>query len=322
MRRALLALALAFLSGCAVQTAALQAAPPSDLPRSVELGATPFFPQTDYQCGPAALATALGAVGVMATPALLGEQVFLPARAGSLQAEMLGGARRQGVVATVIPGSLHAVLREVAAGHVVVVLQNLGLSFAPRWHYAVVVGYDLEKRVVILRSGPEPRQQLSLSTFEYTWARSGHWAILTLQSDQIPATATEENFLNAALALEQTRQVAAALRAYKSATQRWPDSFAAHIGLGNTAYQLGDFAVAAAAFREATRLQPAAAIAHNNLADTLLRQNQLDDALTHAQIAVTVGGDREPAFAQTLAEIQAQISLRRNQSQPISKPGH
>jgi len=189
MRRALLTLALACVSGCAVQTAALQAAPPSGLPRSAELGATPFFAQTEYQCGPAALATALGAVGLSASPVTLGEQVFLPARGGSLQAEMLAGARRQGAVATVIPGQLEAVLRELAAGHVVVVLQNLGLSFAPLWHYAVVVGYDLNAGDMLLRSGTTQRATMALRTFEHTWARSGFWAFVALPPGRWPVTA-------------------------------------------------------------------------------------------------------------------------------------
>ena len=52
----------ALLQGCAVlvpQTAALRDKWPAALPEEVELTAAPFFPQRDYQCGPAALATAL-----------------------------------------------------------------------------------------------------------------------------------------------------------------------------------------------------------------------------------------------------------------------
>jgi hypothetical protein len=38
---------------------------------------------------------------------------------------------------------------EVAAGHPVIVLQNIGLSWYLVWHYAVVVGYDLHEGTVI-----------------------------------------------------------------------------------------------------------------------------------------------------------------------------
>src|SRR5207237_574398 len=91
-RAALFVLGLALLSGCAVQTRALREHPPADLSPTAELAATPFFPQTDYQCGPAALATALAAAGFAADPTQLGEEVFLPARTGTLQVEMIAGA--------------------------------------------------------------------------------------------------------------------------------------------------------------------------------------------------------------------------------------
>ncbi len=285
IRRALLALALAVLSGCAVQTAALLAAPPGGLPRSAELGATPFFPQTDHQCGPAALATALGAVGVSASPAALGEQVFLPARAGSLQAEMLAGARRHGVVATVIPGNLGAVLREVAAGHVVVVLQNLGLGFAPRWHYAVVVGYDLEAHEVLLRSGTTRRDTMLLRTFEHTWARSGFWAFVALPPGEWPLTAQGDAVAEAAIGFERSATPAQALHAYDSALKRWPQSLTLAIGLGNAAHANGDKRRAADVFRAAAE-QHGSAAAWVNLATVLLELGDRDAATAAAQQAV------------------------------------
>ena len=88
------ALAVLWLSGCATpmrtQDAAFQG-----LPVRTELTATPFFPQEAHQCGPASLATALAAAGYPADLGKLGQQVYLPGREGSLQAEMLAGARRQ-----------------------------------------------------------------------------------------------------------------------------------------------------------------------------------------------------------------------------------
>jgi hypothetical protein len=50
---AVLALLLALLAGCAVQTETLRRAPPAGLVPKVELSATPFFAQTEYHCGPA-----------------------------------------------------------------------------------------------------------------------------------------------------------------------------------------------------------------------------------------------------------------------------
>ena len=54
-------LAALLLSGCAVNPALRIA---DEVTGTVVLGDVPFHPQTDYQCGPAALATILGASGV------------------------------------------------------------------------------------------------------------------------------------------------------------------------------------------------------------------------------------------------------------------
>jgi len=88
------------LAGCATpQLQALLGSDPSGIPQRAEIGAVPFYPQDDYQCGPAALAMVLGAGGKAIEPEALRPQVYLPDRHGSLQVEMLAAARRNGFVA-------------------------------------------------------------------------------------------------------------------------------------------------------------------------------------------------------------------------------
>src|SRR4029077_16897602 len=89
------------------------------------------------------------------------------------------------------------VLREVASGTPVVVLQNMLVSWYPLWHYAVVVGYDLDNLKLILRSGTNARQVLPLWYFEHTWKSSGHWAMVAVRPDHMPATATEIGYASA-----------------------------------------------------------------------------------------------------------------------------
>src|SRR5215212_7308681 len=87
---------LALAAGCAQmvpQTVALRTAWPAGVDRTVELKTVPFFPQEEYQCGPAALATVLSFSGIPITPEPLVSQVFLPSRKGSLQIEMLAAPR-------------------------------------------------------------------------------------------------------------------------------------------------------------------------------------------------------------------------------------
>jgi tetratricopeptide (TPR) repeat protein len=309
-RRWLCLLCLAWLGGCAVQTAALRDHPPPGLQHAAELAATPFFPQTDYQCGPAALATALGAIGIEAKPAELARQVFLPARAGTLQTEMLAGARRHGAVATLIPGTLDAVLREVAAGHVVVVLQNLGLSFVPLWHYAVVVGYDIGRGELLLRSGQVQREAMAMRTFEHTWARSGFWAFVASPPGEWPTTAQVDAVVEATIGFERSATPAQAMRVYGSALQRWPQSLPLAMGQANAAHAAGDKARAAELFKAAA-LRYRSAAAWINLSTVLLELDDSKAALDAARQAVRL----DDARWRDKAQETLQVALRAQQLQ-------
>jgi tetratricopeptide (TPR) repeat protein len=295
----------ALAAGCATppQTAALRAAPPASLAATRVLASVPFYAQDEYQCGPAALAMALAASGAAVTPQALQPLVYVPARQGSLQPEMLAAARRHGRLAVVLPPRLTAVLAEVAGGTPVIVLQNLSLPIAPVWHYAVVIGYDLAREEIVLHSGRTAEQRLPLAVFERTWARSGYWAMVATAPERLPMTPPDEALVAAAAALEAV-DVAAARRAYAAILARAPALYAAWMGLGNSAYALGDPAAAAQAFARATQLQPQAADALNNLALALLASGRLDEARAAAQRAVEIGGPRLERYRQTLAAIE------------------
>ena len=123
----------------------------------------PFHPQELHQCGPAALATLLGASGLAADPLQLADQVYVPGRRGSFQAELIAATRRAGRVPWQVDGTLAALAAEVAAGRPVLVLQNLALPAWPRWHYAVVIGVDADR--VTLRSGKRRSLRMSRRAF-------------------------------------------------------------------------------------------------------------------------------------------------------------
>ena len=284
-------------------TAGLEAAAPPALAPAARLPDVPFFPQERYQCGPAALAMLLAADGAPVTAEALAAQVYLPAREGSLQAEMLGAARRHGRLAVVLPPRLDAVLAEVAAGRPVVVLQNLALPWLPQWHYAVVIGYDLPSAQLTLHSGTTPALTLPLSVFERTWARSGHWAMVATAPDRLPATPDAESLLAASVALERVDRAAAG-RAYAALTQRAPLLAGAWLGLGNVRHASGDLAAAAQAFERATAADPAGADAWNNLALTELARGRIDAARRAAQQAVAIGGPRAPRYRETQAAVE------------------
>lgn len=304
---------LAWLGGCATpQTQTLlKSQNARQLPQRVELTKVPFHAQETHQCGPASLAMALNAGGVQVTPLALSNEVYLPGREGSLQVEMLAATRRHGMLAYELAPRLDDLLAETAGGMPVLVLQNLALGWYPVWHYAVVVGYDLKREEIILRSGLEKRQVLPFATFERTWARADHWAMVAVPPGRLPRTATEPPYAAAAVALEKSGQPKAAEAAYDAALRRWPANLAARIGLGNLAYAAGDLKRAERNYLQATLDHPKSAIAFNNLAQTLADQRRYVEALAAANQAVSLGGPDLAAARETQEQIQRKMSRKK-----------
>lgn len=292
------------ITGCATQTRTLLQHTPQGLPRHIELTATPFYPQERYQCGPAALAMSLNAAGISVTPEALVSQVYVPQREGSLQPEMLAAGRRHGTLSTTIAPRLEALLTEVAAGNPVLILQNLSIQWAPLWHYAVVIGYDLDREEIILRSGTIERLVLPLSTFEHTWARGNYWGMVTLRPGRLPVTAEEISVVDALVALEKSGNASNAHQAYAAALRRWPQNLTLQLGYGNTAYVQGDRAGAAVAYRHATEQHPDSAVAFNNLATVLSDLGQFDEARIAAEKAIALDGPWRDAAKTTLQSIE------------------
>lgn len=311
MRALVLAIGLALtLAGCATpQTDALRgplAYRHLGLRAAHEIAGVPFIAQERAQCGPATLAMALGAAGAPADPAALRDMVFVPGRAGSFSAEMLAAARRQGHLAVTLEPSLDAVLREVDGGTPVIVLQNLGLAIYPVWHYALVIGYDLDDDRVVLHSGPQQHVSMSLELFERTWARADHWAMVAVPPWALPVTPSSDTLLDAAAALERVAPAAARL-SYAALLQRaaeTPDArFAAWMGLGNSAFAGGDAQAAAGAFEQALQLHDGNADAWNNLASARAALGERAAAQAAIARALALGGPHQAIYQQTAAEI-------------------
>ena len=277
----------------------------NSVPPHHRLNAVPFYPQKEYQCGPASLAMVLSWSGPQISPDELTPQVYTPSLKGSLQPAMIAATRRQGKVAYPINGA-SALLQEIAAGHPVIVLQNLGLTWIPVWHYAVVIGYDFNANVIILHSGVTSQKKTAFRTFENTWARGDHWGLLVLPPDRLPATAKEKAWVSAVVGLEKAQQWAAAIKGYQTALHHWPQSFSAHIGLSNSYYARGDLKSATAVLQKTTVRFPHEGVAFNNLAQVLWKQGKKQEAIKAARQALQLGGPFMEQFQKTLDEIEAE----------------
>jgi tetratricopeptide (TPR) repeat protein len=292
-----------FLGGCATspQTRLLLNNPP-DIPPRVELSEVPFYPQQEYHCGPAALAGVMNYRGVEVLPEQIAELVYLPELKGSLQVEVVAAARQFDLLPVKLDGNLESLLRELAAGNPVFVLQNLGLDIYPVWHYEIVVGYDFDERLMILRSGVRRRITRSFALFEKTWQRAGHWALVVVKTDSIPATAGAEAYLDAVIGMEQVGRIDGAHKGYHTALRRWPDQLLAHSGFANTAYAQGEFSAAESSYRNALALDPEKAELWNNLAYTLAQLGRHEAAMEAIQRALELDPENEN-FKDSLREL-------------------
>ncbi|HYQ70940.1 MAG TPA: PA2778 family cysteine peptidase, partial [Gammaproteobacteria bacterium] len=235
---------------------------------------------------------------------------YIPALQGSLREEVAAAARDFGMLAYPLAPSLADLLLETAHGNPVLVFQNTGLDIMPNWHYAVVIGYDLSAREIVLRSGTTRRWRTSLARFEKTWSRGDFWALVVLPPGEVPASARSETYLQAALDLEASGQVVAARTAYRSATERWPGQPAGWLSWGNNLYADGQFEQSATAFRQATALAPTDPRAWNNLAYALLETACRAQASEAAACAVALAPG-VPDYRDTQAEITAHATADR-----------
>ncbi len=310
VRLCLFALLVLFgLSAClsAPQTRLLQEQQPARLSSPVLLADVGFFPQEAYQCGPAALATVLDYSQQQVTANELVSQVYIPARQGSLQIEMLATARRYSRLPYVLPASLESVLQEVAAGLPVLVMQNLGLSRWPQWHYAVVVGFDLTDGTLTLRSGTRRDYVMPMAVFERTWARAAHWAVVILPPGQMPVDNNQTRYFQMLADAEPSLREESVTAAWRAGVQRWPASDLMSLGLSNHLYGQALVQDAASVLEQLLAVDTSSAAAHNNLAWLMLELGQTDEAIRLASEAVRL----DAGFKQTLADIQSKISSRR-----------
>lgn len=301
-------LILLAIAGCSStpQTRHLAEHPPADIATAKILSATPFIPQQAYQCGPAALAMTLADSGVAVAADDLVPMVYVPGRQGSFQVEMLAAARQYNRLPLSIETDLNSLLRWIDAGKPVLVLQNLGLDWYQKWHYAVVIGYDLGTREIILHSGTIANYRVSMALFERTWRRGDYWGLALLKPGELPVRENPQTYFLAAATLEETHPDADLLAIWRAGVESWPAFPPLAMALANHHYSRGNRDGARQGYQAIIRQHPTYLPAYNNLATLLTELGQYGEAVTLARQGLAIAGGTNPALEETLAAAMAQ----------------
>jgi tetratricopeptide (TPR) repeat protein len=169
-----------------------------------------------------------------------------------------------------------------------------------------VVGFDYALGDIYLRSGENRRQVMPFTAFEFTWRRSGYWAMVLTPPGVIPATATQANYLAALIAFDRVATAPSAHSAWQGFLTQWPGHALASLALGNKLYAQGDLAGAEAVWRTAAQAHPASTELFNNLAQVLSDQGRNVEALELIERAAAMPG----SFAAEVAATRAGILQR------------
>jgi tetratricopeptide (TPR) repeat protein len=276
---------------------------PQDISQQALLD-VPFFPQQDYYCGPAALAEVANFRNVETDQDAVASKTFIPGRKGSLAIEMSAATRQLGLLPYPLEKEFGALLSELDAGNPVLVLQNLGFGWYPKWHYALAVGYRLGDNTLILHSGEQRNYEIPFATFIRTWQRADQWARVVVDSTTVPTTAEPLRYLRSALAFEQTGRPELAYVFYQQALDQWPKEPAVLTAAANAALNTGDSRRARNLFESLLRNNPKEPNIWNNYAYAL-QADGCDMAASMAiSVAVQLAPDEE-AFKQSAKDFSS-----------------
>ncbi|MEW6983462.1 PA2778 family cysteine peptidase [Colwelliaceae bacterium 6471] len=223
------------LNGCATppQTQQLLHNPSPAMALAYDIKNVPFYNQQAFYCGPTTLAEIFEYNDIKRLPEEIAPLLFIPKREGSLQLEMVAAIRQQGLLAYTERGNLNKLLYFVQNNIPIIVLQNLGLSWYPIWHYAVVKGYDLTTEKLILHTGDVENRHVDLSVFERTWQRANFWLLIALPGEHSLTQLEPFTYVSSAQDLITVKELSSGLTHLKNATILWPDYWLSYFLLGN-----------------------------------------------------------------------------------------
>lgn len=135
----------------------------------------PFFKQTRYNCGPAALASVYNFLGVQQTVEEISKRIYSREQKGSLNLQLLIDAREQGLTATMYSGSFQRIKEAINEEMPLILMISAG---GDSLHYIVVVGYEgNDLATILVHDGYEPYKKYKREMLDRKWRATGYCTI-------------------------------------------------------------------------------------------------------------------------------------------------
>ena len=136
----------------------------------------PFYPQEEYQCGPASLAGVLNHWNINVSPEEIASEIYSKSAKGTLNIDMGLYAQKRGLKTKQYRGSFEDIKRKIDSGYPLIVLVDEGFLIYQKNHFMVVVGYGEEG--VFANSGREQHKFIVVKDFLRSWERTKFWTLL------------------------------------------------------------------------------------------------------------------------------------------------
>lgn len=153
------------ISGCAQREVA------SESHSDVVIDNVPFVKQKDKFCGPAAMASVMQFYGQNIDQNTIAEVIYTPQLNGALISDMENFAKDNGYSVISTNGNFEVLKSYLDNKHPVILLVDKGKWKVSVPHYYVAYGYNDEKETVILHTGFNRGEEMSIEKLNQEWIK-------------------------------------------------------------------------------------------------------------------------------------------------------
>ncbi len=141
----------------------------------------PFFPQEEYQCGPASLAGVLNYNGLNISPEEIAREIYSKSVRGTLTIDMALFAEKKGFSVSQYSGSLNDIRKNIDSKIPVIVMIDTGIFFVQQNHFMVITGYNEDG--IVANSGREKSKFIPEKKFLSMWEKTNFWTLKIISNE-------------------------------------------------------------------------------------------------------------------------------------------